>query len=362
MANPPSTYPGGSKSRVTRAGAAVRGGTATADDMAVIDYWRAAHRPVLNAFNVLLRNRVKNLPDVKVGIRHKRKRTIFNKLQRFNDMQLARMDDIAGCRVIFQTMEDMYAFRAKLHAATFNHRLRNEVDKYDYIKAPKNTGYRGVHDIYEYDAKPNSRGVSTSGSKGLYLEIQYRTFVQHAWATAVEVIGNITRSQPKFQQGDERYERIMLLASEILSRHHEKISSYLVGMTNAEIIKEFIDLDEELGLMQMLRGINTIETDITAKRNVILIFGEELEVKSYRYATEAISALFKLEKENPDKDIVLVRADTAEEVRTTFRNYFSDARAFVELIEEGCKHLAEHTIEFSPEVIDGFFENAAADK
>jgi len=33
--------------------------------------------------------------------------------------------------------------------------------------------------------------------------------VQHAWATAVEVIGLITESQPKFQRGDNRYERLL---------------------------------------------------------------------------------------------------------------------------------------------------------
>ena len=94
-------------------------------------------------------------------------------------------------------------------------------------------------------------------------------------------------------------------------------------------------------------GLNTIETDLSARRNVILIFDsdDKLEVKAYRYATEAIAALFRLERENPDKDIVLVRADTAEEVRTAFRNYFSDARAFVDLVENGCERLSGHDID-----------------
>ena len=40
-------YPGGSKKRVTRAGAAIREGTPTPEDIAVIEEWRAAHRGVL---------------------------------------------------------------------------------------------------------------------------------------------------------------------------------------------------------------------------------------------------------------------------------------------------------------------------
>src|SRR6185503_12374477 len=135
----------------------------------------------------------------------------FGKLQRYPQMQLARMDDIAGCRLIFPSTEQLYKFRATFHKARFNHQRRNELDKYDYIKRPKDTGYRGVHDIYTYDVKSNvGRGLA-----GLYVEIQYRTLVQHAWATAVEVVGYITESQPKFQKGDLRYQEVMALTSEI---------------------------------------------------------------------------------------------------------------------------------------------------
>jgi ppGpp synthetase/RelA/SpoT-type nucleotidyltranferase len=99
-------------------------------------------------------------------------------------MQLARMDDVAGCRLIFPSIPELYDFRGDFHKARFNHTRRNSLDKYDYIKKPKDTGYRGVHDVYEYDVR-SERGERL---KGLYVEIQYRTLVQHAWATAVEVL------------------------------------------------------------------------------------------------------------------------------------------------------------------------------
>ena len=65
----------------------------------------------------------------------------------------------------------------------------------------------------------------------------------------------------------------------------------------------------------------------------------ELTVKSYRDATDALRELFELEKRMPDNDIVLVRADSSEEVRTAFRNYFNDAREFVKLMDSGCAKL-----------------------
>jgi hypothetical protein len=38
---------------------------------------------------------------------------------------------------------------------------------------------------------------------------------------------------------------------------------------------------------------------------------------------------------------VLVRADTSEEVRLAFRNYFSDARDFIKHVEDGCTKLVK---------------------
>lgn len=330
-------FPGGSKSRVTRAGNAVRDSIADLEDYLVIEEWRAAHRPVLNTFQAILRNRTR-YSKVTVAQRHKRRSTIFDKLSRFPEMQLARMDDVAGCRLIFQDIDSLNKFRTNFHKARFHHKRKNESDKYDYIKNPKGTGYRGIHDVYSYDVN------SESGKhlKGLLVEIQYRTEVQHAWATAVEVIGFITEHQPKFEKGDGRYNQAMALASEILARAYENAKGPFPEKTDVEVVQEFIGLDVELNLLNMLRGLNTASAEVSENRNSILIFHEsnELEVRTYRSATEALAALFELEKELPGTDIVLVKADTSEEVRFAFKNYFSDARDFIRLIEDGCQKLS----------------------
>ncbi len=332
-----STYPGGSKSRVTRAGENIRNNTATPDDLEVVEQWRAAHRGVLNTFQAILRNRTRGT-KVSVAQRHKRKMTIFDKLTRFSGMQLSRMDDVAGCRLIFRSIQELQNFRAIFHRAKFKHKLRNNPDKYNYIKSPKQTGYRGIHDVYEYDVNSDA-GKSLAG---LYIEIQYRTLVQHAWATAVEVIGFITQSQPKFQRGDTRYERAMALASELLARAHEQEKGPFPAMEDQQVLDDFLSLDSDLHLMQTLRGLNSVKGNVSDKRNSILIFSKEgeLEVRNFREATDALRALFELEKEMPERDIVLVRADSSEEVRLAFRNYFTDASEFVRLIDAACTKLS----------------------
>lgn len=334
-------YPGGSKKRVSKAGDNVRNDTASREDLDAIEAWRAAHRGVLNTFQAILRTRTK-ATNITVAQRHKRKNTIFNKLKRLPGMKLARMDDVAGCRLIFNTIDELNSFREKFHKARFKHKRRNDEQKYNYIINPKATGYRGIHDVYEYDVN----SIAGQNLAGLYIEIQYRTLVQHAWATAVEVIGFITESQPKFQQGDRRYEYAMALASEMLARAHEGIKGPFPDLPDRELLEKFLEVDKELLLLQTLRGLNQAKGEISDKRNTILIFSEsgELEVKSYRDAPDALRALFELEKQMPNKDIVLVRADSSEEVRLAFRNYFSDAREFIRLADEACEMLNGHAL------------------
>lgn len=132
------------------------------------------------------------------------------------------------------------------------------------------------------------------------------------------------------------------MASELLARAHEKLTGPFPTASDQEILDEFLSLDSELHLMQTLRGLDSVKSDFTDKRNSILIFSKEgdLEVRNFRVATDALRALFELEKNMPDRDIVLVRADTSEEVRVAFRNYFTDARDFVRFVDVACTKLS----------------------
>ena len=333
------SYPGGSKSRVDQAGKNIRQNTYTTEDLTVIDQWREAHRIVLNTFQAILRMRTRYNDSITVAQRHKRRSTIFDKLTRHSKMQLSRMDDVAGCRLIFNTIDELYTFRSQIHnAKRMKHRLRNDPDKYDYIKHPKDTGYRGIHDVYEYNGKKGAN----QNCNGLNVEIQYRTRIQHAWSTTVEIIGQITENQPKFQRGeDRRYEQAMVYASEILSRAYEHMFGPLPDLSNEELVRRFIELNKEINLIQLLKGLNATNTETSNKKNAILIFkpNRELDVKTYKEATDALTALFSLEKEVTHDDIVLVRANTSQEVREAYKNYFTDARDFIDLIENGCEIL-----------------------
>jgi len=53
----------------------------------------------------------------------------------------------------------------------------------------------------------------------------------------------------------------------------------------------------------------------------------------------ALKKLFEIEKLSPEKDVVLVRAESNEDVRFAYKNYFSDATEFIQLLETGIKQL-----------------------
>jgi len=158
--------------------------------------------------------------------------------------------------------------------------------------------------------------------------------VQHAWATANEVIGNITDSEPKFQRGNRQIEYFMALASEMLARVHEGLFSCFPEMDNGKLVRTFIELDADLEILRKLKNANPEQSSVKNYDNYILIFGDKLEVRPFRYESEALHHLFQMEREYPSLDIVLVRTKDKKELKLAFKNYFKDASEFLDLIEK----------------------------
>ena len=248
------------------------------------------------------------------------------------------MDDVAGCRLIFPSRTTLVAFRKEFHRARFGHKLKNDVSKYDYIAKPKTDGYRGIHDVYEYN-------VSSPGGKpynGLLLELQYRTIYQHAWATSVEIIGMITENQPKFHAGDERHIEFFRLASEIIARAYERSNSCYPDMKDRELARRFRRIDSEINVLRTLRGLVTSTETMGSRKNVILSFSREgtLDLFSYAKGADALRKYFQLEKLQNGSDIVLVKGDTGADIRLAYKSYFSDPNDFVRYVEHGCDKLS----------------------
>lgn len=109
------------------------------------------------------------VPEVLVAQRLKRMTQIIHKLERFPGTNLARMEDIGGCRAVVETSREVELLLERIERNWEIVRMRN------YVETPKVSGYRSIHLVTERD--------------GHRIEVQLRTKGQQAWANAVEKIG-----------------------------------------------------------------------------------------------------------------------------------------------------------------------------
>ncbi len=322
--------PSDSKNAVRRAGQRFRDGEQTLDDFGVLNRWRAAHGYIINTFQASLRNRTRGR-HIPVAQRLKRATTIIDKLRQGRALDLATMHDIAGVRLVFPDVDALIEFRVSMHQTRAKHALVNEIDKYQYIQSPKASGYRGVHDVYRYKAG------TKNGARwnGLLIEIQYRTVVQHAWATAVELSDALTANRTKFSQGSAESTRFFQISSELLARQFEASTSCLPDESRADLIEEWKSIEDRCHFFQQLRNVWQGEKQGLIRGFVLLVIPSDgnLQVENQRSYRQAISRLLELEAKHPDWDIVLVSGED-ESLRSAFRNYFGNATEFVAMMEE----------------------------
>src|SRR5207249_1633670 len=130
---------------------------------------------------------------------------------------LTQMQDIGGCRAVVNSVDEVTKLVASYGRSRFAHEFRSEKD---YIETPKEDGYRSHHLIYQYKAK---LGQNNSYDK-LRIEIQLRTVLQHAWATAVEAVGIFTKQALKANVGNKDWLRLFaLMGSEIAALEHTSL-------------------------------------------------------------------------------------------------------------------------------------------
>jgi (p)ppGpp synthase/HD superfamily hydrolase len=75
------------------------------NDISIIDHWRACHAYPLNVVQINLRRMAHKFDTMPlIAQRTKRLISIWNKLQKHQDMKLTQMQDIAGCRAIVRNV------------------------------------------------------------------------------------------------------------------------------------------------------------------------------------------------------------------------------------------------------------------
>lgn len=249
------------KRQINEAGNIVRAETSTSiqreQALKIIDNWRSAHAYPLHVFYINLRRKTSEREDVLVAERLKRLESIVSKLQREDSMQLYRMQDLGGCRMVVPTIEEVYSYSSRFQKSKIRHEWKKTND---YIRRPKESGYRSLHVIYKFKTDTHEKDIYNRYP--MLIEIQFRTHLQHIWATALETIGLFTNQALKAGEGSEDILRFFVVVSSLFAI---KEGCPVVPGTvedETELISEIEQINDDHHVLDMLKAIRVaIEHD-----------------------------------------------------------------------------------------------------
>jgi hypothetical protein len=274
----------------------------------------------------VIAQRIKRLPAITV------------KLGQNPNMKLSSMHDIGGCRAVMRNVSLVEKLVKRYEDATAKNPRRGGVfqRKYDYIAQPKSSGYRSVHLVYKFTSDSKHLRIFND----LRIEVQIRSRLQHAWATAVETVSMFTGQALKSNIGEESWKRFFALASSTFA-HLERRP--MVPGTPSDIVAVKVELSRFKQHLDMLNSFSTalqhfdkkagylylMVLDPTARSVVVSTFDRDqtgpAQEEYLRIEKEIASARTQQEQA---KQAVLVSVDSFSLLQKAYPNYFLDIRDF----------------------------------
>lgn len=303
--------------------------------IAIINNWRAAHAFPLNTMQMRLRGKANQVDrrNPPVAQRIKRLPAIESKLRRLKNVTLADMQDIAGCRAVVGTKVQV----AKLNKVYQSGRIRHELERdNNYIDRPTPDGYRSLHLVYRYYSDRNQQ------YSGQRIEIQIRSRLQHAWATAVEAIDTFANQQLKINQATPEWTRFFALMGSCIARRERTPLVPGTPASKTKLAAELRDLAHSLNVQDRLLAIGATAQYIGHRTDEAFYYLIDLDIinrKLYisRFTrTQVDQAAIKLAelelqyRGRPDRDVLLASASSVQELRKMYPNYRADTGVFLQ--------------------------------
>lgn len=308
------------KQEIVQAGEALRRGIATPQTKTVVDEWRKDHAYPLQHLYISLNRAHKAL----ISQRLKRFTSIQQKLQRMESMSLWQMQDLGGCRVIVPEISDLASAVAVSLPGTFIKKREK-----NYVDSPKTSGYRSIHHIFSYEKNDNYHGI--------LLEIQYRTRMQHLWATAVEMMSIGETFNVKASEADPNVLRFFADVSSLFAIEEQTPLVPGTPANRKELLQEIVDLNESDGILARLEAKKILcnfvaEKGVNLRKGLFLLRLDNqklvLNVSYHEKIDEAINA-YNLAENDPQINAVLVKAGVFKKMKMAYPNYFMDISRFI---------------------------------
>jgi hypothetical protein len=320
-------------------------------ELAVVNNWRSAHGFPLQCIKMTLLKRAKQIDSAAiVAQRLKRLPSIQAKLEREPTMKLSQMQDLGGCRAVVSTVVHVDRLVKRYQKAqSKNPRTRHEQTTVkDYIRYPKIDGYRGIHLIYKYRSDSKTRNIYNDQK----IEIQIRSKLQHAWATAVEIVDAFTKqnlkSGLKLKLGDANWRRFFALMGSAIAIRERRPKVPEIPTDPGELKQELKALATKLNIVDVLSGLNIVldksMKDTGAASYLLKLDLQQRQVSWTTYtktqlpkANDDYLTVEKETKDNPQILAVLVSVESIKALRTAYPNYYLDANQFIEAFRMAIK-------------------------
>lgn len=277
---------------------------------------RLSYKAVLsNVFNILSEESKKIRKSRVVTYRIKRIESIISKLNRFPNMELGKMVDIAGCRCIVDSVQDI------MHIKELLEKRLNVYKVQDYInnKPQDDDGYSAMH-LYVKCKEDDKKSV----------EIQLRTRDQHNWATFVEIIDVVYGTKIKEGQKKPELQRFCYLMSDTRKLKHETRIEILTIEKDYNIYSKLSTVFNQNNIQTRLKWISVEETD---HKFFIIEVDENKRTNIESYPDFEIAEDIYLKKFNNEKtNIVLTHLESANYklISIAYSNYILSMHKFQE--------------------------------
>ena len=273
-------------------------------------------------------------------------RSIVRKLQRDNNrFKLGALDDIGGCRLIVGSVREVYEAAQILDDLLEHRKIK------DYITAPQRSGYRSYHAIYKVPV----------GGITYRIEVQIRTRLQHLWATGVEAVGEVYGLEYKspdvrasLEGEEQKRDRFLMLSSHLFALEEGQPGVPDVTGDLAVVKREISAICETTHLLDDLRVARSgivVQADSDERDEYFLLcLSREIQffdVVGFPEFQAANDEYQRLEKEalriedgndvviaEPEFDnVVLVKAESAEAIKSSYLNYSLGVDDFIRQVE-----------------------------
>lgn len=334
------TRPAYTRKQVDKAGDVLVSATPNPDEfqhaLEIVNNWRASHAYPLQSLKMTLIGRARRVDKTAlVAQRTKRIPAISLKLYNNKHMKLSRMHDIGGCRSVMANTTLVEKLTQGYKDATTKNPRRGGifVKLYDYIAEPKPDGYRGVHLVYKYHS--DSRRFKVYD--GLRIELQIRSRLQHAWATAVETVDFFTGQALKSNRGLDSWKRFFALSSCAFAMLEKRP---LVPGVPSDLSQLKAELRACGGEMQMLGGFQAATEMIDRKDGYFFLLEldseqKQVSVRSFQRGELQLAQEKYLQSEKSNKgrqsmQTVLVSVGSFASLKRAYPNFFLDISGFRE--------------------------------